>query len=55
MLPFAERLAAQEVRRYVYLRTGKLLPITDKLGAEPGDRGGLEGAGGGEGGFPRAG
>ena len=33
--PFAERLAAQEVRRYVYLRTGKLLPITDKLGAEP--------------------
>ena len=24
---FAEKLAAKEVRRYVYLRTGKLLPI----------------------------
>jgi hypothetical protein len=31
----AERLAAQEVRRYVYLRTGKLLPIVAKLEAAP--------------------
>jgi hypothetical protein len=28
---FAERLAGKEVRRYVYLRTGKLLPILDNL------------------------
>ena len=27
-----ERLAAQEVRRYVYLRTGRLLPIVDDAG-----------------------
>ena len=26
---FAERLAAKEVRRYIYLRTGRLLPISD--------------------------
>ena len=32
---FAERLAAKEVRRYVYLRTGKLLPIVDKLQTAP--------------------
>lgn len=31
----AERLAAREVRRYVYLRTGKLLPVVDKLEAAP--------------------
>jgi hypothetical protein len=31
----AERLAAKEVRRYVYLRTGKLLPIVGKLEAAP--------------------
>ena len=35
----AERLAAKEVRRYVYLRTGKLLPIVDTLK----DKGGAEG------------
>lgn len=29
--PFAERLAAKEVRRYIYLRTGNLLPILDDL------------------------
>ena len=28
---FAEKLAGKEVRRYVYLRTGKLLPIVDDL------------------------
>jgi hypothetical protein len=28
---FAERLAAQEVRRYYYLRTGRLVPITESL------------------------
>lgn len=27
---FAERLAAQEIRRYVYLRTGTLLPIVEE-------------------------
>lgn len=32
---FAERLAAKEVRRYVYLRTGKLLPIVGKIEAAP--------------------
>lgn len=32
---FAERLAAREVRRYIYVRTGKLLPIVDKLQAAP--------------------
>jgi hypothetical protein len=32
---FAERLAAKEVRRYVYLRTGRLLPVVDKLEAAP--------------------
>jgi hypothetical protein len=31
--PFAEQLAAREVRRYVYLRTGELLPITTKAPA----------------------
>lgn len=30
---FVERLAAKEVRRYVYLRTGKLLPITTDIKA----------------------
>jgi hypothetical protein len=33
--PSAERLAGKEVRRYVYLRTGKLLPIVDDLKAAP--------------------
>src|SRR5271166_3207919 len=28
---FAERLAAGEIRRYVYLRTGRLLPLVDRL------------------------
>src|SRR5208337_2798962 len=28
---FAERLAAGEIRRYVYLRTGRLLPVVDRL------------------------
>ena len=28
---FAERLAAKEIRRYVYLRTGRLLPVVDRL------------------------
>ncbi len=32
---FAEKLAAREVRRYVYLRTGKLLPVVGKLEAAP--------------------
>jgi hypothetical protein len=31
--PFAERLAAKEIVRYVYLRTGKLLPIIGDLAA----------------------
>ena len=31
---FAEKLASKEVRRYVYLRTGKLLPIVDNLAAQ---------------------
>jgi len=31
----AERLAAKEVRRYIYLRTGKLLPVVAKLEAAP--------------------
>ncbi len=26
-----EQMAAKEIRRYVYLRTGKLLPIKDKV------------------------
>ena len=30
---FAEKLAAKEIRRYVYLRTGKLLPIVDDFKA----------------------
>ena len=30
---FAEKLAAKEIRRYVYLRTGWLLPISQKLPA----------------------
>lgn len=30
-ISFAERLAAQEVRRYYYLRTGRLLPIAESL------------------------
>ena len=29
--PFAESLAAKEIRRYVYLRTGKLLPLVEAL------------------------
>lgn len=29
---FAERLAAKEIRRYFYLRTGQLLPIRESLG-----------------------
>ena len=28
---FAERLAAREIRRYVYLRTSRLLPLRDRL------------------------
>ena len=32
---YAENLAAKEVRRYVYLRTGQLLPIIETAGAEP--------------------
>ena len=28
---FAETLAAKEIRRYVYLRTGRLLPLVDRL------------------------
>ncbi len=32
---YAETLAAKEVRRYVYLRTGRLLPIIDAAGAVP--------------------
>jgi len=28
---FAERLAAGEIRRYVNLRTGRLLPVVDRL------------------------
>ncbi len=31
---FAERLAAQEVRRYYYVRTGRLLPILETLDAK---------------------
>ncbi len=31
----AERLAAREIRRYVYVRTGTLLPIVDDLGKAP--------------------
>ena len=41
----AERLAAREIRRYVYLRTTRLLPIADDLagrGERAGDRRGLE-------------
>ncbi len=35
---FAERLAAQEIRRYFYLTTGKLLTIDEETGGEvPGD------------------
>ena len=33
---FAERLAAREIRRYVYLRTGRLLPVVDRLEAASG-------------------
>jgi hypothetical protein len=32
---FVEALAAKEVRRYVYLRTGRLLPIIETAGALP--------------------
>jgi hypothetical protein len=32
--PYAERLAAREVRRYAYLRSGRLLPIGDPAAAE---------------------
>ncbi len=28
---FAERLAAQEIRRYYYLRTGRLVPVAEGL------------------------
>src|SRR5271166_4408029 len=28
---FAERLGAGEIRRYVFLRTGRLLPLVDRL------------------------
>ncbi|NLS96141.1 MAG: hypothetical protein GXX96_28715 [Planctomycetaceae bacterium] len=31
----AERLAAKEIRRYIYLRTGKLLPIVEQLDKAP--------------------
>ena len=33
---FAEKLAAKEIRRYVYLRTGRLLTIEDRLSAVKG-------------------
>ena len=33
---YAEALAAREVRRYVYLRTGRLLPIVESAKAAPG-------------------
>lgn len=33
---FAEKLAAKEIRRYVYLRTGELLPIVDDVTAGQG-------------------
>jgi len=48
---FAERLAAREIRRYVYLRTTRLLPIVDGSGDQAegaGDRGGFEGFTGSE-------
>ena len=32
---FAETLAAKEIRRYAYVRTGKLLPIVEQLAAAP--------------------
>ncbi len=32
---FTEKLAAREVRRYVYLRTGKLLPIVSDIKSAP--------------------
>ncbi|MCX5655299.1 MAG: hypothetical protein NTY65_11685, partial [Planctomycetota bacterium] len=32
---YAEALAAKEVRRYIYLRTGQLLPIIETAGAPP--------------------
>ena len=32
--PFAERLASKEVRRYIYLRTGRLSPLLDSLPAQ---------------------
>ena len=32
---FTEQLAAREVQRYVYLRTGKLLPMVRDLGSAP--------------------
>ena len=35
---FAERLAAKEIRRYVYLRTGSLLPMVEDLESQ-GDTG----------------
>lgn len=31
---FAENLAAKEIRRYIYVRTGKLLPMVDPLKAD---------------------
>jgi len=34
--PFAERLAAKEVRRYFYVTAGELLPIVDELPADGG-------------------
>lgn len=33
----AENLAAREIRRYVYLRTARLLPVTENLAARPND------------------
>jgi len=36
---FAQRLAAREIRRYVYVRTGKLLPIVSEIDSAP--QGGL--------------
>ena len=33
--PFAEKLAAKEIRRYVYVRTGELLPIVATKGTNP--------------------
>jgi len=36
--PYAERLAAREIRRYLYLRTGRLLEIAENSSEAEGDR-----------------